>query len=348
MRSRIAQRGGVLVAIAIVLAACGSNGQPGSTGEGTEGESTEGASTEGASTEGASTEGASTEGEGSQGSAIAEQIDLSGAEITIGSKEFTEQLILGEITIQALEAAGASVSDQIGLQGSEVVREALTSGQIDAYWEYTGTGWITHLGNTEPVTGEEEQFQAVAEADAENDITWFAVAPANNTYAIAVKEEGGPDITMLSEISSITSEEDPGLCAATEFLNRDDGLPGLQEAYGFEFTDITEVELGLVYTQIGSACVFGEVFATDGRIAAQDLRTLEDDENFFPQYNVAMTMREQVYDENSEAYEELFGPIAETLTNERLRELNELVDVEGQAPDDVATQFLIDEGIISG
>ena len=326
MKATIAR---VLLALSVmsVLTACGGGGgdDPDSAGGATEGAT----------------------GAASPGGTVASQLDLSGVDITVGSKEFTEQLILGEITKQALSAAGANVSDQIGLQGSSVAREALVSGEIDAYWEYTGTGWINHLGNTEPVEGEEAQFEAVAEADAENGIVWFAMAQANNTYAIAVKQDTGPDIQALSEIAPLTEEGNPGLCAASEFLNRDDGLPGLEEAYGFEFEDITEVELGLVYTQIGDACTFGEVFATDGRIAAQNLRTLEDDQNFFPKYNVAMTMRQELYSENQEAYDQLFTAISDELTNDRLRELNRQVDVEGQDPADVAGEFLVDIGVIS-
>lgn len=285
---------------------------------------------------------------GEAGGAVAEAVDLSGAEITVSSKEFTEQLILGEITKQALAATGATVNDQTGLQGSAVVREALVSGEVDAYWEYTGTGWITHLGNTEPVEGEEEQFDAVKEADAENGVQWLSMAPMNNTYALAVKADSGPDITKLSEVAGAIEGGETGLCAASEFLNRDDGLPGLEEAYGFSFDDITEVELGLVYTQVGSDCAFGEVFATDGRIAAQNLKTLEDDENFFPKYNLAMNMRQDVYEENSAAYDELFGAIASALTNDQMIELNKAVDVDGENPADVAEQFLVDAGIISG
>ncbi|HVL54371.1 MAG TPA: glycine betaine ABC transporter substrate-binding protein, partial [Vitreimonas sp.] len=211
--------------------------------------------------------------------------DLSGVEVTVGSKEFTEQLILGEITKQVLEDAGATVDDQTGLVGSTTVREALTSGEIDMYWEYTGTGWITHLGNEGPVTGSQEQYDAVKEADAENDIVWLEPAPFNNTYAIALASETATELglTTLSDLAEYAADNDATLCAAAEFLSRDDGLPGLEEAYGFEFGsgNISELELGLVYTSIdkGDPCVFGEVFATDGRIAALDLTVLEDDKN---------------------------------------------------------------------
>src|SRR3712207_2031262 len=107
--------------------------------------------------------------------------DLTGLEITVGSKEFTEQLILGQIAIQALENAGATVRDRTGLAGTEAAREALESGEIDAYWEYTGTAWITHLGETEPIPDPQDQYRAVADRDLEeNGIRWLPPAPANN------------------------------------------------------------------------------------------------------------------------------------------------------------------------
>ncbi|HEY8527861.1 MAG TPA: glycine betaine ABC transporter substrate-binding protein [Acidimicrobiales bacterium] len=133
------------------------------------------------------------------------EVDLSGVSLTVGSKEFTEQLILGHITRLALEDAGADVSDQTGLVGSTASREALTSGEIDLYWEYLGTGWITYLENTEAIPDPQEQYEAVRDADAENGITWLPPAPFNNTYAIAttneVAEEHG--ITQISDIAEL-------------------------------------------------------------------------------------------------------------------------------------------------
>ena len=85
------------------------------------------------------------------------KVSLSGLEITVGSKEYTEQLILGQIAIQALEAAGATVIDRTGLAGTDAAREALESGEIDAYWEYTGTGWVVHLGHEEPISDSQKQ-----------------------------------------------------------------------------------------------------------------------------------------------------------------------------------------------
>jgi osmoprotectant transport system substrate-binding protein len=132
-------------------------------------------------------------------------VDLSGASLTVGSKEFTEQLILGHITRLALEDAGADVDDQIGLVGSTAVREALTAGEIDLYWEYLGTGWITYLENTEAIPDPQEQYEAVRDADAANDITWLEPAPFNNTYAIATTNETAEEqgISSISDIREL-------------------------------------------------------------------------------------------------------------------------------------------------
>jgi osmoprotectant transport system substrate-binding protein len=132
-------------------------------------------------------------------------VDLSGASLTVGSKEFTEQLILGNITKLALEDAGADVDDQIGLVGSTAVRDAIVAGDVDIYWEYLGTGWVTYLENEQGIPDPQEQFEAVREADAANGITWLEPAPFNNTYAIATTNETAEEqgITSISDIREL-------------------------------------------------------------------------------------------------------------------------------------------------
>jgi osmoprotectant transport system substrate-binding protein len=132
-------------------------------------------------------------------------VDLSGASLTVGSKEFTEQLILGNITKLALEDAGAEVDDQIGLVGSTAVRDAIVAGDVDLYWEYLGTGWVTYLENEQGIPDPQEQFEAVREADAANGITWLEPAPFNNTYAIATTNETAEEqgITSISDIREL-------------------------------------------------------------------------------------------------------------------------------------------------
>ncbi len=291
-------------------------------------------------------------GGGSGGSSA----DLSGASFSVGSKEFTEQLILGQITVQVLEDAGAEVDDQTGITGTTNVRKALTSDEIDMYWEYTGTGYAEILGNevTEAPADEQELFDAVAKQDKEeNNVDWLALAPANNTYALATssaaEEEFG--VSSLSDYAELanTSPEDATLCAASEFLDRSDGLPGLEKSYAFELPEdsVTEVELGIIFTEVPDqgACNFGEVFATDGRIPANDMVVLDDDENFFVAYNVALTVNGDVLADNPEI-EDLFTPIAEKLDTETLQELNSLVDVEGLPAEAVAQQWLEENGFI--
>jgi len=281
---------------------------------------------------------------------------LSGASFAVGSKEFTEQLVLGQMTRLVLEDAGATVDDETGITGTTNVRKALESDEIDMYWEYTGTGYAEILGNeiAQAPTDEQELFDLVSEQDLQdNGVVWTALAPVNNAYAIATsaaaQEETG--VSALSDYAELVSSdpEAAGLCAASEFIDRSDGLPGLEKSYGFELPEdvITEVELGIIFTRVpeGDPCNFGEVFATDGRIPANEMVVLEDDENFFVIYNLALTVNQEVFDEYPEL-EDIFSPIADKLTTETMQTLNSQVDVDGLPPEAVAQQWLEENGFI--
>lgn len=278
--------------------------------------------------------------------------ELAGLEMSVGGKDFTEQLVLCEISVQALEAAGATVENNCNLQGTVAAREALLAGEIDHYWEYTGTGWITHLGNEDPIPDPEEQYQAVAEADLEaNSIEWLEYAPFNNTYALAanqqVIEETG--FTTLSDLAEANNAgEDIGICVESEFAVRNDGLPGLEETYDTEFApdQISELAVGAIYSATGDGtCQFGEVFITDGRIVEQDLTVLEDDLAFFPIYNPSPNVREEIVEEYPGIID-VFAPISDALDNETMTALNAQVDVEGQTPEDVAADWLAEAGVV--
>jgi osmoprotectant transport system substrate-binding protein len=292
---------------------------------------------------------------GGGGGGASGDVDLSGAEFTVGSKEFTEQLILGQITLQVLENAGATVNDQIGLAGTVAARKALESGEIDMYWEYTGTGWITHLGHTDPIPDRQKQFEAVAKEDLKkNDIEWLSPpSPANNTYTMAVRSEAYDKLGVkkLSDFKQLVEEnpEEATVCVGTEFSTRDDGLPGMEKAYDFEFPkeNIVKIDEGLIYQQTdkGDRCNFGEVFQTDGRISALDLELIEDDKSFFPIYNPALNVRKDVIEEYPQIAE-LFAPISEKLTTQELQALNAKVDVDGQLEDQVAEEWLSENGFI--
>lgn len=281
---------------------------------------------------------------------------LDGAEIVVGSKDFDEQLVLGNITKLALENAGATVDDQINLGGTDAARAALTSGEIDTYWEYNGTAWISFFGETEAIPDRIEQYEAVRDRDLEeNELVWMQPAEFNNTYALAFPTEAAEELgnpTTLSDLAAL-AESDPDaatVCVENEFSTRDDGLPGLEETYGITFpTDnVTVLDTALVYTAADAQdpCNFGEVFTSDGRVASLDLTVLEDDKGFFPLYNPSPVFREEVYEQYGDQLDEIFDPISAALTQEAMTTLNERVSVDLEQPADVAEDWLVEQGLL--
>jgi len=280
---------------------------------------------------------------------------LDGKSLTVGSKEFTEQVILGQIAILALEDAGASVKDETGIEGTANTRKALETGEIDMYWEYSGTGWVDILGNdvADAASDPQELFDAVAEQDKENGVEWILKTEANDTYAFAGSQATADElgVTTISDYAELVKSdpEAASLCAAAEFLDRADGFPGVEKAYGFDLPDeqITELDLEIIYTALPKAdpCNFGEVFESAGQIPANDLVVLEDDKQYFPGYEVAMTINEDVLADTPEI-EEVLAPIAEKLTTEDLQQMNASVDVDGLPQEAVAEKWLEDNDLI--
>lgn len=276
--------------------------------------------------------------------------ELEGLTGQIGSKDFSEQYILAYITTELLNAHGADLEANVKLVGSANVRQALENEDFIGYWEYTGTSWITYNGNTTPVKGTEAQFDAVKEADAEKGIAWLDPAPLNNTYAFAVRADKAEELGVktMSDVAALPAEEQT-YCIESEFSTRDDGWPGLVDAYGIDIPDsnVTMLDTGVIYTatQKGEDCNFGEVFQTDGRIPALDLVVMEDDEEFFPSYQGAFTIRQEVLDEYP-AIADVLAEISPLLTTEEMQKLNALVDVDGEEPEDVAIDWLEEQGLI--
>ena len=280
-----------------------------------------------------------------------------GASITITSKNFTEQLILGKIAVIAAKAAGFEVTDKTNVPGSVPARRLMLSGEADMTWEYTGTAWLTYLGMTEGFADSDEQFEAVRAADLENGLTWLTPAPLNNTYAMAVREEAVEElggISTLSEIADLPVEERT-FCLEAEFNSRPDGFTPMLEAYGLERgapdgvpeENIRIFDTGAVYTATDrGTCNFGEVFTTDGRIDSLDLVVLEDDRGFFPAYNAAAVIRTETL-EKYPGLEEIFGTVSRELTDETMIELNLRVDGAGEEPAEVAYDFMLDRGFIT-
>ncbi|WP_420719101.1 glycine betaine ABC transporter substrate-binding protein [Streptomyces sp. WM6386] len=283
---------------------------------------------------------------------IGRGLPLKGADLTVTSKEFTEQLILGAIMGIAFQAAGADVLDRTGIQGSIGSREAVKSGDADGMYEYTGTAWITYQGNSEPIADPREQWEAVRKADLRNGLTWLAPASLNNTYALAMNQANFEKYgtKTLSDVAAL-SKSDPGavtLCVESEFANRADGLPGMEKAYGMRVPakNITQMDTGIIYTQVKKgSCTYGEVFTTDGRIKSMNLVVMADDKKFFPNYNAAPAINSKAL-KKWPAIAEVLDPVTKKLDNTVARELNAKVDVDGQDPHQVALDWMKKEGFV--
>jgi osmoprotectant transport system substrate-binding protein len=289
-----------------------------------------------------------------------DQFRLSGtqrdAQFAVGSEGFTEQQILGNIAMEVLSAADATVIDRTGMGGNEEVRRALEEGEIDLYWEYTATGWLVHLSETRSLPDPQGQYEAVKKKDLEeNDIAWLAPAPGNDTYAIAASEETQRNLGVesVSDLARLAKErpEEATLCFNNEdgFRSRFDGLPGMERAYGFQFPEenLIEVAVDAVYGAVDEReiCNFGVVFTTSGFIQDLDLQLLEDDKDFFAVYNPSLNIRKDKLDQYPQL-EKVFAPISEELDTQTLRKLNYAVDVKGESPKTVANRWLRNNGFI--
>jgi osmoprotectant transport system substrate-binding protein len=298
--------------------------------------------------------GCSADGGGASGDSALSEYDLSGVSVAVGSKDFDEQLILGYIMVEAFEAAGADVTDNVNLGGTNVAREALVSGEIDVYMEYNGTGWTVHLGNEDPSFDPEELTTGVAAQDLEeNGIVWVGRSPFNNTYGFAsspeATEANGEAFTLQTMMEYVQANPDAIVCMESEFPSRPDGLVLTETATGIELPEAQQLILdtGIIYTETAANnCDFGEVFTTDGRIPALNL-TLVQDPGVNILYNVSANIRQETYNEAPEAFDGIVEAILSPLDNERMAELNARVSAEGEDPQAVAQAYLVEEGLLS-
>ncbi len=230
------------------------------------------------------------------------------------------------------------------------MRQALENKQFLGYWEYTGTSWITYNKKTAPVKTAPAQFDAVKKADAAKGIAWLDPAPLNNTYAFAIRKDEATKlgVTTLSDLAALP-EADKTFCIESEFSTRDDGFPGLKNAYNLNVPDgnVKMLDTGVIYTatQKGTDCKFGEVFQTDGRIPALGLTVMQDDKEFFPVYQGAFTLQAEVLAKNPKIAE-VMALMSPKLTTEVMQKLNAKVDVDGEDPEDVATEWLAETGLV--
>ncbi|RGE18532.1 glycine betaine ABC transporter substrate-binding protein [Leucobacter sp. wl10] len=271
-----------------------------------------------------------------------------GDTITVGSKDFSENIVLAEMFSALLEEGGYDVRESLNLGGTQVVFAAMESGKVDIYPEYTGTGLTTQLAE-EPLFDADEVYAAVKEGFAEKwDIRWLEPYKINNTWCLAVTQEASEEYGIES-ISDLAANNGKLRMALTqEFIAREDGLPGLSAKYGgLKFASEQAFAIGLGYQAIANGDADGGVcFRTDGQIAAQDLVVLDDDKSYWPPYYVAPIVRGEVLDAHPDIAD-LLAPLEDALDEETMRELNWQVDGDKQDPEKVAKEFLQEKGLIS-
>jgi osmoprotectant transport system substrate-binding protein len=282
------------------------------------------------------------------------ELDMSGVEVTIGSKNFTEQYVLGWLGYLALEEAGATVDEAIDLGGTVVVREALLGGEIDASWEYNGTGWSEHLGMADPSFDPDELTAGVCALDlAENNMRWIGRSPFNNTYGFASRpdllNENGEPFDFMGMAAYLEENPDATVCMESEFPARDDGLVLWEDHTGYPLPSEQEVILDtdVIYEQTAQGeCDFGEIFTTDERIHSLGLNLVEDP-GVMILYNVSLTMLDETYQQAPDEFEAIAATILEGLDEETMLSLNGQAAEEGN-PEEVARNYLVEQGLIEG
>jgi osmoprotectant transport system substrate-binding protein len=277
-----------------------------------------------------------------------ESAALAGLTGTIGAKDFSEQYILGNMVSILLNANGAD-TDYSTIVGSANVRTALEADEFLGYWEYTGTSWLAYNEQSAPVAGVQAQYDAVVELDAAKGIAWLNGANVNNTYAFAIRSEKAAElgVSSLSDLAALPAEE-LTFCIESEFAARPDGWEGVKAAYGLDAATTVTLDTGAIYaaTDEGKECNFGEVFATDGRIAGFDLLVLADDKEFFPVYQVAFTLKQSTL-EAYPALADIINELTALLTDQVMQGLNAKADIDGIDPAQIAEDFLRENGLIS-
>jgi len=272
-----------------------------------------------------------------------------GRPVRIGSKNFSEQVILGEIAAQALEARGIRVDRRLNLGGTFVCHNAVVAGQLDLYPEYTGTAFTAIL-RQKPVSDPPAVRKAVEEAYRKRwDLVWSPPLGFQNNFALIVRKEDAArwNLRKISDLAGHEREIRPGF--GYEFIERQDGFPGLSRAYGLQFPlRPVEMDLGLLYPALQSRKV--DLIAgnsTDGLIAAMGAVVLEDDRRYFPPYEAAFVVRGPLWRERPEVRSvlERLGGSIDVAT---MRRLNAAVDRDKRRPEEVAREFLAGRGPAGG
>ena len=265
--------------------------------------------------------------------------------VRIGHKNYTEQRLTGQMLSVLIEDKTQYQTEVIEFGGTMLCFEALKSGEIDMYAEFTGTAYGAILEQTD-ILGQQETYDYAKNAFEEKyDITWLDELGWNNTYILSVTAETAEELGVSTVSELVPYADDMIMGCDNEFLGRTDGLPGLKETYGISFKQELPMDQGLTYAALRDGQIDVNVsFSTDGRIAKFNLVNLKDDKNFFPPYYVVPILKQDFANANTAVVEAL-RLLKGKFTDEDMQQYNLMVD-EGDDPRDVATQALKDKGLI--
>jgi len=265
--------------------------------------------------------------------------------VRVGSKNFTEQFILGELYAQALEASGIKTEKKLNLGGTLIAHKALEEKQIDLYPEYTGTILLAVL-KQESMTDAKAVYDKVKAEYAGKGLVVLNQAPVNNTYVLVVRPDTAAKYKLETDSDLAKVSKELKLGAGPEFRDRKDGIPGLRERYGMEFKEDLQLAIGLRYQALKSdeiQVVNG--YSTDGMISAMKLKRLKDDKNLWPPYYIVPVVRKDALDANPKIADVL-NRVSALLDDATMAELNYKVDGEKMEPKDVARDFLKAKGVV--
>jgi len=281
------------------------------------------------------------------GGSAATPTATSKGQITVASKGFTEETLVGEMYAQLLEQGGYQVVRKLNLGETDILQPALQNKDIDVYPEYTGTGLVVVL-KKDPSSDPQGVYQTVSQAYQDQfKITWLDPAPMNDTQAVVTTQENS-DKYGLKTLSDLSAKaKDLRLACAPAFTTRPDGLPGLKKVYGgFEFKEVKQVDFSLLYKSLqqGDVEVAQASGSTDGAILGNKLVLLQDDKHLFPVYQLAPILRTDYVTQHPDV-KTILNALAPKLTDETMINLNWEVDGKKREPADVAKEFLKNQGL---
>jgi osmoprotectant transport system substrate-binding protein len=283
------------------------------------------------------------------GAAIKQAEENASTSITVGSKNFTEQKILGEIYAQGLAAAGYDVKTELNLGDEKIALKALEGGEISAYPEYTGTALLSFFGVQADKLPDDEAkaYQQAKQGFAEKNLTAFEPTPFTSSNEVGVTKETADKLSLRTISDLEGKSQDLTLYGTPECRQRLDCLLGLQEVYGLEFKRFVPVAIDLRHEVLskGQADV-SIVFTTDPQIKREGFVLLEDDKGMFPPYNSSLVVRDDVVKKAGPDLETVVGQVNEGLTDEVMQELNARVDLDKKEPKQVATEYLQETGLV--